>query len=157
MSGPKILLEEWSPVCNIQAFVEETDKCCYFYLWVKPGMDDAVMKSCWICNVTPAPEELDVEAMKQGIAPAMPGAYVSHDIGGMKLDADLLKIVWFEEGNTAALLLINPRFVPGLEMPDYEPCMDETINLLWGVPITGAEYRFAMEHDIDETLKHVRG
>lgn len=345
MSEPKILLEEWSPVCNIQAVVEETDKCCYFYLWVKPGMDDAVMKSCWVCNVAPAPEKLDVEGMKQGIAPAMPKENVLHDIDGIRLDADLLKIVWFEEGNAAALLseeeiicvipgwsgyegfhgyakfvkgmtpcawemtdafpvigerversrtfwdsfefepdywkltqkmhmdslenfygkyeiyyaidgeefppkaliqgtkegviygitagvslipmpdvemwygddyreyrrielgfaataaheelckymysflsslsaypwrentflghghtvpcqrlegyeallLINPRFVPGLEMPEYEPCMEETINLLWGVPITGEEYQFAMEHDIDETLKHVRG
>lgn len=345
MSEPKILLEEWSPVCNIQAVVEETDRCCYFYLWVKPGMEDAVMKSCWVCNTAAAPDELDVEGMKQGIAPAMPKGYVLHDIGGIKLDADLLKIVWLEEGNAAALLseeelicvipgwsgykgfwgyskfvkgttpcaweltdalpvigerversrafwdwfeyepdywkitqsmhmealekfygkcenyyaidgeefppkaliqgakegviygitagvslipmpdvemwygeeyreyrrielgfaatavhqelckymysflsslaaypwkentflghghtvpcqrikgyeallLINPRFVPGLEMPEYELCMDETINLLWGVPITGEEYQFAMEHDIDETLKHVRG
>lgn len=56
-----------------------------------------------------------------------------------------------------AFLFVNPRFVPGLEMPDYKPCMEETVNLLWVVPITREEYRFAMEHDIDETLKHVRG
>lgn len=345
MGEPKILLEEWSPVCNIQAFVERTDSCCYFYLWVKPGMEDAVMKSCWICNVAAAPKTLDVEGMKQGIAPAMPQEYVLHDPGGMELDAESLKIVWFEEGNAAALLsedeiicvipgwggykgfpgysiymkgtapcaweladalpvlaervgrsktfwdwfdsepdywkvtqgmhmealerfygkyetyyaidngefppkalirgskggviygvtagvslipmpevemwygddyreyrrmelgfaaaaeyeemckymysflsslaayswkentflghghtvpcqriegyvallLVNPRLVPGLEMPEYRPCMEEPVNLLWVVPVTEEEYRFVTEHDIDETLKHVGG
>lgn len=345
MSEPEILLEEWSPVCNIQAFVEKTDKCCYFYLWVKPGTDDAVMKSCWICNVAAAPEELDVEGMKHGVAPAMPEQYILHDTGGMNLDADSLKIVWFEEGNAAALLsedeilcvipgwsgykgfhgyskyakgtapcaweltdalpvirerverskafwdwfefepdfwkitqkmhldalekffgpcenyyaidgeafppkalvrgsrddviygitagvslipmpdielyyeeeyreyrrielgfatirqhealcshmysylssltalpwsentflahghtvpcrlikgyeavlLLNPRMVDGLEMPEYEPCMGETVNLLWVVPITGEEYQFAREHEIEETLRHISG
>ncbi len=345
MGESKILLEEWSPVCNIQAFVERTDTSCYFYLWVKPGMEDAVVKSCWICNVSAAPGELDVESMRQGIAPAMPVQYVLHDAGGMELDADKLKIVWFEEGNAAALLseeellcvipcwsgyqgfhgysryadgmapcawgladalgtigprvarsqafwdwfeyepeywkitqkthmdalenffgpcqnyyaidneefppkalvrggrdgvvygitagvslipmpgielydsqdyrtdrrmelgfavveqheglcnqmfsylaaasaypwqeetffahghtvpynriegfaavlFVNPRMVPGLEMPDYKPCMEDPVNLLWVVPITEEEYRFAMEHDIGETLGHVRG
>ena len=344
MGEPKILLEEWSPVCNIQAFVEETDSCCYFYLWIKPGMDNEV-RNCWICNVAAAPEELDVEGMKQGMAPAMPREYVQHDIGGIKLDADQLKIVWFEEGNAAALLsedeilcvipgwsgyqgfhgyskyakgttpcaweltealpvikerverskafwdwfefepdywkltqkmhmdslerfygkyenyyaidgeefppkaliqgsregvvygitagvslipmpdvemwygddyreyrrielgfaatvrheelckymysflsslaaypwkentflghghtvpcqrikgyeallLINPRIVKGIEMPDYAPCMEETVNILWAVPITGEEYQFATEHEIEETLGHVSG
>lgn len=345
MSESKILLEEWSPVCNMQAFVERTDSCCYFYLWVKPGMEDAVMKSCWICNVSAAPKALDVEGMKQGIAPAMPEEYVLHDTGGMDLDAESLKIVWFEEGNAAALLseeeiicvipgwggykgfsgysryvrgtapcaweladalpviaerversrafwdwfefepdywkltqdmhmsalekffgkcenyyaidgeefppralvrgtrdgviygitagvslipmpevemwygddyrdyrrielgfaatasheelcgrmysclsslaaypwreitffghghtvpsqlidgyeaflFVNPRLVPGLEMPEYGLCREEPVNLLWVVPLTGAEYRFAAEHDIDETLRHVSG
>jgi hypothetical protein len=104
MSEPKILLQEWSPVCNIQAFVERTDSSCYFYLWVKPGMEDATVKSCWICNVVVAPKELDIEKMKQGIAPAMPEEYILHDVRGMELEVEKLKIVWFEEGNAAALL-----------------------------------------------------
>lgn len=345
MSEPNILLEEWSPVCNMQAFVERTDSCCYFYLWVKPGMEDAVIKSCWICNVSAAPGELDVEGMKQGIAPAMPEEYVLHDTGGMDLNAESLKIVWFEEGNAAALLseeeiicvipgwggykgfsgysrymkgsapcawgladalpvigerversrafwdwfefepdywmltqtthmntlekffgkcenyyaidgeefppralvrgtrdgviygitagvslipmpevemwygddyrdhrrielgfavaasheelcsrmysclsslaaypwkeitflghghtipsqvikgyeaflLVDPRLAPGLEMPEYESCREDPVNLLWVVPITGAEYQFAAEHDINEMLRHVKG
>lgn len=349
MGESKILLEEWSPVCNIQAFVEQTDTSCYFYLWVKPGMEDATVKSCWICNVSAAPEELDVEAMRQGIAPAMPEQYVLHDVGGMALDADKLKIVWFEEGDAAALLseeellcvipcwggivgeggyfhgysryakgiapcaygledalltigsrvarsqafwdwfecepdywkitqkmhldalerffgpcqhyyaidneefppkaliqgardgvlygitagvslipmpgvelydsedfradrrmelgfaavlqqkglcrqmfsylsaasaypwnevtflahghtvpynriegfaavlFVNPKMVPGMEKPDYEPCMEDPVNLLWVVPITEEEYQYAMEHDIGETLGHVSG
>lgn len=345
MEEQKFLVTAWSPVCNIYAMVERNDSCCYFYLWVKPEMEDTAMKKCWICNVADAPKEIDVEGMKQGIAPAIPGEYVLHDIHGLELHADQLEIVWFEEGNAAALLMdgeilcvipgwsgykgfsgysrymkgtspyawsledafpvigermersrafwdwfkqepdywkltqhmhmralesffgkyenyyaidneefppkalargtrdgvmygitvgvslipmpdvemwygdeyrdyrrvelgfanitkhgamcrlvdswlsslsaypwkeitflghghtipitmikgyeavlfVNPRLVPGLEMPSYEPCLEEPVNLLWAVPITGAEYRFATEHDIDETLKHVRG
>lgn len=104
MSESKILLEEWSPVCNIQAFVERTETSCYFYLWINPGTDNAAVKSCWICNTTKAPKKLDVNAMKKGMAPAMPEAYVLHDPDGMELDAEKLRIVWFEEGNAAALL-----------------------------------------------------
>ena len=39
-----IILESWSPVCNIQAFVEKTDKNYYFYLWVKPDTDESEIK-----------------------------------------------------------------------------------------------------------------
>jgi len=30
----EVLVEEWSPVAEIQAVVEKTDKNYYFYLWV---------------------------------------------------------------------------------------------------------------------------
>ena len=56
-----------------------------------------------------------------------------------------------------AVLFINPRMVHGVEMPEYEDCMGEPINLLWVVPITGEEYQFALEHEIEETLRHVYG
>ncbi len=104
MEHSNILLESWSPVCNIQAVVEETNRNCYLYLWFFPGTDNAFVKSCWICNTNEAPKELDVDGMKNGIAPSMPKEYVLHDPKGMRLDADSLDLVWFEEGDAAALL-----------------------------------------------------
>lgn len=104
MEENDIILEEWSPVCDIQAFVEKSDTCYYFYLWINPATDHMEMKSCWICNAATAPDELDVESMEQGQAPAMPKEYILHGINGIKLDGDRLHIVWFEEGNAAALL-----------------------------------------------------
>lgn len=103
-SEPVILEESWSPSCRIQAFVEESDTCCYFYLWFHAGTDDAYMKSCWICNVGKAPDKIDVDAMEYGMAPAMPEEYVKHDENGIRLDQDKLSVVWFEEGDAAALL-----------------------------------------------------
>lgn len=104
MREPKVIFEDWSPVCNINAFVEKSDTCYYFYLWVNPQSDRAVVKSCWIGNVGASPKELDTEAMGEGIAPQMPEKYVLHGEGGLELDPDKFEIVWFEEGNAAALL-----------------------------------------------------
>lgn len=104
MSKPIILIEEWSPVCDIQAFVEKNEQNYFFYLWINPGSDEARIKSCWICNAVPAKEEMDVKAMEMGIAPSMPASYVCHDINGIQLDGKKFRIVWFEEGDAAALL-----------------------------------------------------
>lgn len=74
-----VLLEEWSPVCSIQAVVEDNGQAVYFYLWVNPGSENAEIRNCWICNRVPAMEDMDYEAMKMGMAPRMPRAYVTHD------------------------------------------------------------------------------
>ncbi|MBP3459419.1 MAG: suppressor of fused domain protein [Lachnospiraceae bacterium] len=101
---PVVLLESWSPSCEIQAFVEESDTCCYFYLWFHPGRENAHVKSCWICNVGKSPDKLDTDAMKNGMAPPMPKEYVKHDAGGIRLNQEKLNVIWFEEGDAAALL-----------------------------------------------------
>ena len=98
-----VLLEEWSPVCSIQAVVEDNGQAVYFYLWVNPGSENAEIRNCWICNRVPAMEDMDYEAMKMGMAPRMPRAYVTHDSEGICLDREKLSLVWFEEGDGAAL------------------------------------------------------
>ncbi len=103
MADSEIILESWSPVCDIQAIVEENDNCYYFYLWVSPGSESSYIKSCWICNSAEAPEEIDTEAMKAGMAPVMPKKYISHPNQGIRLNPEELSIVWFEEGDAAAL------------------------------------------------------
>ena len=104
MKEPEVLLESWSPVCNIQAFVEESETCCYLYLRFNPGQENSYIKSCWICNVSKTPDKIEVDAMKEGMAPAMPKEFVGHDKDGIKISKDDLSIVWFEEGDAAALL-----------------------------------------------------
>ncbi|MBR4082727.1 MAG: suppressor of fused domain protein [Lachnospiraceae bacterium] len=101
---PEIILESWSPVCDIQAFVEKSDTCYYLYLWGNQTSEQRFMKSCWICNRIKAPKTLDAKAMKNGQAPMMPEEFVAHDLKGMELEADKLEIVWFAEGDAASLL-----------------------------------------------------
>lgn len=101
---PEIMIESWSPVCNIQAFVEKSDTCYYLYLWGNPIGEQRFLKSCWICNRMKAPKSLDTEAMEQGQAPMMPEEFVAHDLNGMELDADKLELVWFAEGDAVSLL-----------------------------------------------------
>lgn len=104
MSEPNILLESRSPVCDIQAFVEETDQNCYFYLWFYPDSERSCLRECWICNTAPAEDTIDRKAMEDGCAPSMPAEFVAHDPAGIHLDKDSLEIIWLEEGDGAALL-----------------------------------------------------
>ena len=60
-------MEEWSPVCSIQAVVEDNGQAVYFYLWVNPGSENAEIRNCWICNRVPAMEDGNGPAYAQGI------------------------------------------------------------------------------------------
>ena len=56
---PTVILESWSPLCDIQAFVEKSSTAYYFYLWVNPSSDNPVMKPCQICNRIKAKDDID--------------------------------------------------------------------------------------------------
>lgn len=102
-SEPEIIIQSSSMVCDVEAFVEKTDSCYYFYLFF-PMSSQQKIKCCWICNRLRAPEKLDINDMDNGRAPRMPAEYVAHDLNGIELDEKKLSIVWFEEGDSAALL-----------------------------------------------------
>ncbi len=104
MQESEVILESWSPCCDVQAFVEKSESCYYFYLWFYPGTENGYIKSCWIANTCPAPEEFDNETMADGMAPAMPQKSISHDVNGIQLNPESLRIEWFEEGDAAALM-----------------------------------------------------
>ena len=115
MEENKILIESWSPVCNIQAFVEKSKTTIYFYLWFNPGSENSTIKSCWVCNTGMAGENADYETMDNGAAPMMPLEYCRHSCEGKDIDEDNLSIIWFEEGDAAALLQNNKLLavIPG--------------------------------------------
>lgn len=102
---PVVVLEDYCEVCNIHAFVEKSDNCYYFYLWKNPESDNPLVKSCWICNRVEGTDDVDAESMQNGEAPRMPKQYVAHAPEGIELSDDKLSIVWFEEGDAAALLM----------------------------------------------------
>ena len=100
----EMIIDEWSPVADIQAFVEKSDKNYYFYFWINPESPEAEIRSCWICNRVKAPKDIDEAFANEGEAPCMPREFVDHDPDGIELDEDSLSIEWFEEGDAAALL-----------------------------------------------------
>ncbi len=100
----EVILQSRSLVCDVEAFVEKSDTCYYFYLWFNPMSPEAKMRTCWICNRKAVPKKIDVDSMTGGRAPMMPAEFVAHTPGGMELDEASLSIVWFEEGTGAALL-----------------------------------------------------
>lgn len=54
------------------------------------------------------------------------------------------------------IVLINPRFVQGLEKPKYRNLLGNEINLLWLVPITHEELEFLNKNGIDALLERCK-
>jgi suppressor of fused protein SUFU len=107
MMEAQIVTGSVSPNGNIEAIVEQDDRCAYLYL---RELDDASaelgfgLRSCWVRNLKAAPASLSVTDMRHGLAPMVPGSSCAHPEGAMPLSEGALRIVWFEEGDAAALL-----------------------------------------------------
>lgn len=98
----EILVEEVSPFGNLQAVVEVTEGVIYMYLWSDEQTDFST-KTVWVRNLSPAPAELDVNAMKEGLPPLNPASSCRHPQGLDAPNAEDLSVVWLPEGNGVAL------------------------------------------------------
>ncbi|PBI87591.1 Suppressor of fused protein (SUFU) [Flavobacterium sp. ACN2] len=99
---PEVLLELRSPSCPITAVVEQDNRTAYFYLF--GDNEDFGMKSCWIRNLTEAPEKIETKLMEKGVPPMLTKEFCKFPKGQEALSSDNLEIVWLEEGDGAALL-----------------------------------------------------
>jgi hypothetical protein len=99
----QVVFEEVSPHGFVEAVVEQDDRVAFFYLHGPPESGFGV-RSCWVRNLKPAPADLDVRAMKSGVPPMLPRGQCAHPRGAARLQAKQLRVVWFEEGDAAALL-----------------------------------------------------
>lgn len=104
MSDVRTLKEENSPCCNIKAMVQENDQCVYFYLIENPNSEMSNVRICWVRNYDEAPDVIDSQGMREGVLPMLPREYCKYVMGSPRLEAESLEIVWFEEGDAAALL-----------------------------------------------------
>ena len=112
----QILLEEPSPCTDVRAIVEDDGESIYFYLYGPLDADDypagldnehfSPLRTCWISSkrqtfqkdVTPI-----LERMREGKSPIVPEQFCKADAYN-GIDASKLELVWFEEGDAAALL-----------------------------------------------------
>jgi len=146
---PEVIVQEWSPVADIQAVVEKTDKNYFFYLWIDPEGPDHDMRSCWICNRVKAPKDIKEAFAVEGEAPCMPEEFVDHDLNGIELDDASLSIQWFEEGDAAAILsgdkilAVIPCFSGYNGFPGYSVYAKGTGPFAW--ELKGAYQRFEDE------------
>lgn len=155
MLNPELLLQEISPNGNLMAFVEQTEHCCHFYL---QGEKDSSfgLKSCWVRNFTAAPEQLDVNAMRNGVAPMLPQSFCLHPDGAPRFNSQDLALIWAEEGDAAALthggeiIAIIPSWSGMNGFHGYaRDCSGES-PLCWelGTPETNAQFaRYAAAAD----------
>lgn len=100
MKEHKTLIESDSPLCPVQAVVEQTENAVYFYLFYIFGDKGKNLRACWVCNCREAPDELDAGDKLS----MLPKGCFSHDPQGITVNAEKLKICWFPDGDSAALL-----------------------------------------------------
>ena len=97
------LFEAMSPNGNVVALVKAENDSVHFYLH---GRSDTGfgLRSVWVRNLRPAPAGFDEQNIQAGVQPMMPAATCAHPHGAPKPDQLQLRVVWFEEGDAAALL-----------------------------------------------------
>lgn len=97
-----LLLEEVSPIGNLQVVVEATEGVVHMYLWSGAEINFTT-RTVWVRNLRPAPEVLDVSAMKEGTPPLNPAPSCRHPHGMDAPNSEDLSVVWLPEGNGVAL------------------------------------------------------
>ncbi|MEM7453141.1 MAG: suppressor of fused domain protein [Planctomycetota bacterium] len=102
-SGQTLLFQP-SPFGNLDAIVESDGRTVYFYLHEPSGAGRFGTRACWVRNLIPGPYVLNEEDMKQGRTPMLPRTYCVHPGERPLPDPEQLEVIWFEEGNGAALV-----------------------------------------------------
>lgn len=104
-----------SPDGTRAAIVEQDDRVAYFYLQhAQPGKpiegpesltpeSQGGLQACWLRNLVSGPISFQVEDMQRGIPPVLPRLHCAHADGLDPLEEGRLDVIWFEEGNGAAI------------------------------------------------------
>ena len=112
-SDPVTMLFQPSPLGNLDAIVQHDGRTVYFYLNENPaaisGKPKFGTRACWVQNLTTGPLVFDQAEMQQGLPLLLPRTHTLDRDGTALPDADRLAVVWFEEGNGAALVLQNDQ------------------------------------------------
>lgn len=117
LDDPVVLLFQSSPYGTLDAIVQHDNKAVYFYL-NQPVKPDSTQKpafgtrACWVRNLDQGPLVVNETQMRQGISPMLPRNLCVHREGQAIPQSENLRVVWFEEGNGAALIE---------SLPDEEP------------------------------------
>ncbi len=115
-----VLLFETSPYGNIDAIVQHDGRTVYFYLNESPTNETPVSESqknhqppkfgtraLWVRNLQTGPYVINTDDMQLGAAPMLPRTHCKSPHPSPLPRSERLKIVWFEEGNGAALLEVT--------------------------------------------------
>lgn len=97
----RVLLSDTSPYGSRVLDVEHDPVATAAYLRKSDGKTVA---ATWITNHQDAPHHADLARLNAGLVPAMPAGRTRQPKGRPPLDVRSLEVVWFEEGDGAALL-----------------------------------------------------
>lgn len=98
--APATLLDQVSPYGSRKITVECDDAVTAMYLHTPA----AVRAATWVANHCPAPDRFDQSRIDAGLTPVMPADHTKHPAGRPRLDPAQLEVLWFAEGDGAALL-----------------------------------------------------
>lgn len=140
----KIIFESRSPICDIDAVIEEDDSTYYMYLMTAPETGVKLLKALWVCNRRPAPEVFDPQCMKDGKAPMLAKENLSpiHPAAGITLNPDKLSCYWYDSGDSAAifyggkLLCAIPPYAGLHDFPGFSVFAKGQTRYAWGMPQT---------------------
>jgi hypothetical protein len=102
-SAAKVILSDTSPYRSRKLVIEADRSASVAYL---KDAHDTILGAAWIANHRRAPQRLDPARLDADVdrPQAMPAAATKHPGGRPALDAATLEVVWFEEGDGAAVL-----------------------------------------------------
>jgi len=99
------LLFQTSPFGHLDAIVESDGRAVYFYL-ANDRNDSATpfpTRACWVRNLARGPIVINKREMEQGLPPLLPRTHARFSDPQPLPNPESLNVVWFEEGNGAAL------------------------------------------------------
>ena len=109
LDDPVVLLFQTSPYVTLDAIVQHDNQAVYFYL-NQPVATSVTQsptfgtRACWVRNLDLGPLVVNETQMRQGISPMLPRNLCIHREGQTLPKSEDLRVVWFEEGNGAALI-----------------------------------------------------
>lgn len=108
MNPPDTVLEQISPLGNVNAILEDDGRVVYVYLqFENPPEGTEPTRACWVRNRVAAPAAVNPEELRDGTPPLMPLEFCRFPDGSPPFDPEHLRFVWLEEGNGVALLEDN--------------------------------------------------
>ncbi len=130
---PDAILFQTSPYGNVDAIVQHDQRVVYFLFngHAVDGKQPFGTRACWVRNLIEAPYVLNEDEAKAGVAPLLPRTHCHHPRPQALPNADDLKIIWFEEGNGAALV--------ETESDENSPTFGQTKTLAVIPPWSGLE------------------
>lgn len=107
LDDPEVLFFQTSPFGNLDAIVQQNGQTVYFYLNERVGENQRSFfgtRACWVRNLVEGPLVFNMPEIDSGIPPVFPRTQTKHREGQPLPAPDSLHVVWFEEGNGAALI-----------------------------------------------------
>jgi hypothetical protein len=139
----QVLLSDTSPYGSRVLQVEGDHVTTAAYL---RRSDGGTVAAAWIANHQDAPLHADLARLNAGLVPAMPASRTKQPKGRPPLDARALEVIWFEEGDGAALL---ENGQPLCVLPGWSD-MDRGVPGYSREAIGRTPFAFALDDEIDD-------